>query len=102
MANDVVVHRRRGGGGGGGSALILSQQTGCLFEGGGKGGEGWGEKEGGGSLDTFTGKGLHCGGGGGGGVRADTWLPLAMGCDTPPPCPSAASFRCPWRAPQVY
>ena len=41
------------------------------------------------------------GGGGRGGFRADTRLPLAMGCDTPPPCPSAASFRCPWRAPQV-
>ena len=44
---------------GGGSALILSQQTGCMLRGGGAGG---------GSLDTFTGKGCIVGEGGGGGV----------------------------------
>ena len=52
------------------------------------------------SLDTFTGKGCTVRGGRGG-VRADTRLPLAMSCDTSPPCPSAASLRCPWRAPRV-
>ena len=55
-----------------GSALILSQQTGCIWRGG----------EGGGSVSIRSQGRAALWGGGRGGVRADTRLPLAMGCDT--------------------
>ena len=48
------------------------------------------------SPDTFR-EGLHNGGGEGGGGGGGSVLILGylLSCDTPPPCPSAASFRCP-------